>query len=180
MAKPITVSTQSPSALHPDDEHFLVTEAEYKEWVEENVSTKYAPILLEPLPTAPDGKGFYVVLSNSYIRNVAGSINEIRVIALTKDQFELLRTYEEHLQCGEGSPEDCKICQALPEFTPSAGRAAFGLARLIRSEMFNRNVKEADLRPSVLKEAYWGHRVILSELSQGAKNHKHKYFEPIN
>ena len=180
MAKPQVVTTQSLTDLHPDDQHFLVNEAEYQAWVEENVSTKYAPILLEPLPTAPDGKGFYVVLSNSYIRNVAGAINEIRVIALTKDQFDLLRIYEEHLERGEGSPEDCKICQALPEFTSSSGRAAFALARLIRSEMFNRNVKEADLRPSILKEAYWGHRVIFSELSQGSKNHKHQYFEPIN
>jgi len=180
MAKPPVVTTQSLTDLHPDDQHFLVNEAEYQAWVEENVSTKYAPILLEPLPTAPDGKGFYVVLSNSYIRNVGGAINEIQVIALTKNQFELLRIYEEHLESGDGSPEDCKICQALPEFTPSSGRAAFGLARLIRSSMFNRNVNAADLRPSMLKEANWEHRVIFSELSQGAKNHKHQYFAPLD
>ena len=180
MNKPKTEAPQSPSALHPDDRHFLVNEAEYQAWVEENVSTKYAPILFEPLPAAPDGKGFYVVLSNSYIQNVGGALNEIRVIALTKNQFELLRIYEDHLQRGEGSPEDCRICQALPEFTLASGRAAFGLARLIRSEMFNRSVKEADLRPSLLKEANWDHRVIFSELSEGEKNHKHQYFEPIN
>jgi hypothetical protein len=180
MAKSKIVTPWEPTDLNPDEWHFLVSETEYQAWVEENVSTKYASVLLEPLPTSSNGKGFYVVLSNSYVRSVAGAINEIRVIALTKNQFELLRIYEEHLKCGEGSPEDCNICQALPEFTPSSGRAAFGLGRLIRSEMFNRNVQEADLRPSMLKEANWDHRVIFSELDEGEKNHKHQYFEPLN